>query len=66
LDGYLRTGDVGYMDERGFVFLVDRKKDMILVPGFNVYPNEVEEAVAMHPGVAGGMAPCQRPERASA
>lgn len=54
------------MDERGFVFLVDRKKDMILVPGFNVYPNEVEEAVAMHPGVAGGMAPCQRPERASA
>ncbi|MCC4117366.1 long-chain-fatty-acid--CoA ligase [Aromatoleum toluclasticum] len=50
-DGYLRTGDVGYVDERGFVFLVDRKKDMILVSGFNVYPNEVEEAVAMHPGV---------------
>lgn len=50
-DGFLRTGDVGYLDARGFVFLVDRKKDMILVSGFNVYPNEVEEAVAMHPGV---------------
>src|SRR5574343_1143200 len=50
-DGYLRTGDVGYMDKQGFIFLVDRKKDMILVSGFNVYPNEVEEAVAMHPGV---------------
>ncbi|MCE1240238.1 MAG: long-chain-fatty-acid--CoA ligase [Azonexaceae bacterium] len=50
-DGYLRTGDMGYIDENGFVFLVDRKKDMILVSGFNVYPNEVEEAVAMHPGV---------------
>ena len=51
-DGYLRTGDMGYMDKEGFVFLVDRKKDMILVSGFNVYPNEVEEAVAMHPAVA--------------
>jgi len=50
-DRYLRTGDVGYVDKKGFVFLVDRKKDMILVSGFNVYPNEVEEAVAMHPGV---------------
>jgi long-chain acyl-CoA synthetase len=50
-DRYLRTGDVGYMDPKGFIFLVDRKKDMILVSGFNVYPNEVEEAVAMHPGV---------------
>jgi len=50
-DGFLRTGDIGYVDPRGFVFLVDRKKDMILVSGFNVYPNEVEEAVAMHPGV---------------
>lgn len=50
-DRYLRTGDMGYMDPKGFVFLVDRKKDMILVSGFNVYPNEVEEAVAMHPGV---------------
>ena len=50
-DGYLRTGDVGYVDQKGFVFLVDRKKDMILVSGFNVYPNEVEEAVVMHPGI---------------
>ena len=50
-DGFLRTGDMGYMDKDGFVFLVDRKKDMILVSGFNVYPNEVEEAVALHPGV---------------
>jgi long-chain acyl-CoA synthetase len=50
-DGFLRTGDVGYVDAKGFVFLVDRKKDMILVSGFNVYPNEVEEVVASHPGV---------------
>ena len=50
-DGFLRTGDMGYVDAGGFVYLVDRKKDMILVSGFNVYPNEVEEAVAMHPGV---------------
>ena len=51
-DGFLRTGDLGYLDANGFVFLVDRKKDMILVSGFNVYPNEVEEAVILHPGVA--------------
>lgn len=50
-DGFLRTGDIGYMDEQGFVFLVDRKKDIILVSGFNVYPNEVEDVVASHPGV---------------
>jgi long-chain acyl-CoA synthetase len=50
-DGFLRTGDLGYIDDGGFVFLVDRKKDMILVSGFNVYPNEVEEAVALHPGI---------------
>ena len=50
-DGFLRTGDIGYIDDRGFIFLVDRKKDMILVSGFNVYPNEVEEVVAGHPGV---------------
>ena len=43
-DGWLRTGDVGRMDERGFVYIEDRKKDMILVSGFNVYPNEVEAA----------------------
>jgi long-chain acyl-CoA synthetase len=50
-DRFLRTGDVGYVDKKGFVFLVDRKKDMILVSGFNVYPNEVEEVVAMLPSV---------------
>ena len=50
-DGFLRTGDMGYVDHLGYVYLVDRKKDMILVSGFNVYPNEVEEAVAMHEGV---------------
>ena len=50
-DGFFRSGDMGYMDERGFTKIVDRKKDMILVSGFNVYPNEVEEVAAMHPGV---------------
>ena len=50
-DGFLRTGDVGHMDERGFVYIEDRKKDMILVSGFNVYPNEVEAVAATHPGI---------------
>lgn len=50
-DGWLSTGDIGKMDARGFFYIVDRKKDMILVSGFNVYPNEVEGVVAMHPGV---------------
>jgi len=50
-DGWLRTGDIGRFDERGLVFLEDRKKDMIVVSGFKVYPNEVEDVVAMHPGV---------------
>ena len=50
-DGFFMTGDIGVMDERGFVRIVDRKKDMILVSGFNVYPNEIEGVVAMHPGV---------------
>ena len=50
-DGYFKTGDVGVMDARGFFKIVDRKKDMILVSGFNVYPNEVEEVVAACPGV---------------
>jgi long-chain acyl-CoA synthetase len=50
-DGAFRTGDIGFMDERGYVKIVDRKKDMILVSGFNVYPNEVEDVVAMLPGV---------------
>ena len=51
-DGFLHTGDMGYMDPQGYVFLVDRKKDMILVSGFNVYPNEVEEVIAMLDGVS--------------
>ncbi len=51
LGDWFRTGDIGVMDEDGFVKIVDRKKDMILVSGFNVYPNEVEDCVAMHPGV---------------
>jgi len=50
-DGWLRTGDVGFMDAHGYVTITDRKKDMILVSGFNVYPNEIEGVVAMHPGV---------------
>ncbi|HZX25770.1 MAG TPA: long-chain fatty acid--CoA ligase, partial [Telluria sp.] len=50
-DGWFATGDVGVMDERGFVKIVDRKKDMILVSGFNVYPNEIEGVMAAHPGV---------------
>jgi len=50
-DGFFRSGDIGFMDERGYVSIVDRKKDMVLVSGFNVYPNEVEGVVAMHPGV---------------
>ena len=50
-DGYLRTGDVARVDERGYVFVVDRKKDMINVSGFNVYPNEIEEVLMAHPGV---------------
>ena len=51
-DGWLHTGDIARMDESGYVFIVDRKKDMILVSGFNVYPNEVEDVVMQHPGVA--------------
>lgn len=50
-DGWLKTGDVGVIDEEGFLKLVDRKKDMILVSGFNVYPNDVEDAVMRHPGI---------------
>ncbi|MDE1180176.1 long-chain-fatty-acid--CoA ligase [Paraburkholderia sp.] len=50
-DGFFKSGDIGVMDERGYVKIIDRKKDMILVSGFNVYPNEVEGVVAAHPGV---------------
>ena len=50
-EGWLHTGDMAKMDENGFFYIVDRKKDMILVSGFNVYPNEVEDVIAMMPGV---------------
>jgi long-chain acyl-CoA synthetase len=50
-DGYLRTGDIARVDDRGYVTIVDRQKDMIIVSGFNVYPNEIEDVVMSHPGV---------------
>jgi long-chain acyl-CoA synthetase len=50
-DGFFRTGDIGVVDERGYFRIVDRKKDMILVSGFNVYPNEVEDVITQLPGV---------------
>ena len=50
-EGWLKTGDMARMDEKGYFYIVDRKKDMILVSGFNVYPNEIEDVVAMHPKV---------------
>ena len=50
-DGWLRTGDMAVIDEEGYLRIVDRKKDMIIVSGFNVYPNEIEDVVALHPGV---------------
>ena len=50
-DGYLKTGDIAVMDARGYITIVDRKKDMILVSGFNVYPNEIESVVAQCSGV---------------
>jgi len=51
-EGWLRTGDMGFMDERGYFKITDRKKDMIVVSGFKVFPNQIEDVVAMHPGVA--------------
>jgi long-chain acyl-CoA synthetase len=50
-DGFFKSGDIGFMDERGHTRIVDRKKDMIIVSGFNVYPNEIESVVTEHPGV---------------
>ena len=50
-DGFFRTGDVGYMDEDGYLYIVDRTKDMLLVGGFNVYPRNIEEAIYQHPSV---------------
>ncbi len=63
-DGWLRTGDIGRMDERGYVFIEDRKKDIINVSGFKVFPNEVEDVVAAYPGVAEVAAVAQPDERA--
>jgi len=60
---WLRTGDIGRMDQEGFTYIEDRKKDMILVSGFNVYPNEIESVVAMHPGVLEVAAVAQPDER---
>jgi long-chain acyl-CoA synthetase len=51
-DGFMRTGDVAYMDEEGFVFIVDRIKDMLLCGGYNVYPRNIEEAIYTHPSVS--------------
>jgi long-chain acyl-CoA synthetase len=51
-DGWLKTGDIGHMNDKGYVTITDRKKDMILVSGFNVYPNEIESVVMTHPDVA--------------
>ena len=62
-DGWLRTGDIGRMDERGYVFIEDRKKDIIIVSGFKVFPNEVEDVVAHLPGVAEVAAVAQPDER---
>jgi long-chain acyl-CoA synthetase len=50
-DGYFKSGDIGIMDDRGYIRIVDRKKDMILVSGFNVYPTEIEQVISLHPGV---------------
>jgi long-chain acyl-CoA synthetase len=62
-DGWLRTGDIGHMNAAGFVYIEDRKKDMILVSGFNVYPNEVEDVAVTHPGVLEAAAVAQPDER---
>ena len=61
-EGWLRTGDIGRMDQAGFVFIEDRKKDMILVSGFNVYPNEVEAVAVTHPGILEAAAVAQNDE----
>ena len=62
-EGWLRTGDVGRIDADGFVYIEDRKKDMILVSGFNVYPNEVEAVISRHPSVLEVAAIAQPDER---
>ena len=62
-DGFFKTGDMGFMDDKGYFQIVDRKKDMILVSGFNVYPNEIEEVIANHPKVFECAAIGQKDER---
>ena len=62
-DGWLRTGDMGFMDERGYFRITDRKKDIIVVSGFKVFPNQIEDAVALHPGVGEVAAIGERDER---
>ena len=62
-DGWLKTGDIGRIDAQGYVYIEDRKKDMILVSGFNVYPNEVESIAVTHPGVLEAAAVAQSDER---
>jgi long-chain acyl-CoA synthetase len=54
-DGWLHTGDIGQMDEDGYIYIVDRKKDMIIAGGFNIYPREVDEVLYQHPKVAEGV-----------
>ncbi len=51
VNGWLNTGDIGYMDKHGFFYITDRKKDMIIISGFNVYPNEIEDYLAYHPKI---------------
>jgi long-chain acyl-CoA synthetase len=63
-DGWLRTGDIGRMDDAGYTYIEDRKKDMILVSGFNVYPNEVEGIAVTHPGILEAAAVAKADERA--
>ena len=62
-DGWLRTGDMGFVDERGYFRITDRKKDMIVVSGFKVFPNQIEDVVALHPGVAEAAAVGEPDER---
>ena len=64
-DGWLKTGDIGHMDSRGYFTITDRKKDVIVVSGFKVFPNEIEGVVSAHPGVSNaGPSACPMRRRA--